>query len=140
MGRATLINSVALAIPSYSMSSFQIRSGLCDEMDALIRKFWWNPSKESSHVHSPLNWETLCQPKKNGRLGFKYFADFNLALLSKMAWWILEEEDSPCVQALKAKYKVVEIGCGLNNPESPLGFGKALSLQRELLVQVYAKE
>ncbi|KAK9984817.1 hypothetical protein SO802_034342 [Lithocarpus litseifolius] len=70
---------------------FRIRSGLCDEMDALIRKFWWNPSKESSHVHSPLNWETLCQPKKNGGLGFKYFADFNLALLSNMAWWILED-------------------------------------------------
>ena len=99
MGRATLINSFALDILSYSMSSFWIRSGpsgLCDEIGALIRKFWWNPSKESSHVHSPLNWETLCQPKKNGRLGFKYFADFNLALLSKMAWWILEKEDSPC--------------------------------------------
>ena len=29
-----------------------------------------------------------------------------MALLSKVAWWILNQSNKPCVQALIAKYKV----------------------------------
>ena len=46
-GKATLIKSVAMAIPVYSFSSSNIPTTICDKMDAFIRHFWWNPSKES---------------------------------------------------------------------------------------------
>ena len=39
VGRRTLINSVALSTPIYSMSSFFIPNKVCNKMDALTRRF-----------------------------------------------------------------------------------------------------
>ena len=38
MGHATLINAIALATPTYTMTNFQIPKDLCEELDASIRK------------------------------------------------------------------------------------------------------
>ena len=106
MGRATLVKSVALATPLYTMSSFLIPKCLCEEMDGILRKLWWSPSKNSNCYFTPLAWDNLCQPKYLGGLGFRHFSDINMALLSKVAWWILNQSNRLCVQALITKYKV----------------------------------
>jgi len=54
----------------------------------------------------PIAWSLLCWPPKEGGLGFRKFWDFNQALLSKLAWWILSGKDCLCVKVLRAKYKV----------------------------------
>ena len=38
-GRCTLIKSVAQAIPSYTMSTFEVPSKTCNNLDSLIRRF-----------------------------------------------------------------------------------------------------
>ena len=47
------------------MSLFSI----CDRMDAFIRRFWWNPSKESDRFLAWKAWDDLCVPKSLGGLG-----------------------------------------------------------------------
>ena len=42
-GRATLIKSVAQTIPAYHMSTIQFPKALCEQLDGVIRRFWWNP-------------------------------------------------------------------------------------------------
>lgn len=38
-GRSTLIKSIAQAMPTYVMSSFNIPTKICDKLDALARRF-----------------------------------------------------------------------------------------------------
>ena len=87
-GRRTLICSVAQSIPNYSMSTFSIPKKVCDNLDSLSRRFWWNPKKSEGHFLAWRAWDKLCYPKSRGGLGFKKAKDFNNALLAKLAWMI----------------------------------------------------
>uniref|UniRef100_A0A2N9FQH0 Aminoacyl-tRNA synthetase class II (D/K/N) domain-containing protein n=1 Tax=Fagus sylvatica TaxID=28930 RepID=A0A2N9FQH0_FAGSY len=85
MGRATLIKSVALSIPLYTMSSFKLPKKICQDLDAVVQKFWWNPRKEGNCFHTPLAWSELCRPQSHGGLGFRFFESFNEAMIAKLA-------------------------------------------------------
>ena len=41
-----LINSVAQALPNYTISSFNIPEKICDKLDSLTRRFWWKPKEK----------------------------------------------------------------------------------------------
>ena len=97
MGRATLVKSITLATSLYTMSCFLIPKSLYEEMDNMLKKFWWSPSKNSNRYFTPFAWDNFCQPKYLGELGFRHFSDINMALLFKVAWWILNQSNKPCV-------------------------------------------
>ena len=107
-GRRTLINSVALSIPIYTMSSFPIPNKVCDKMDGLARRFWWNPNKQEGRFLAWKSWDSLCCPSSIGGLGFKKSKALNSALLAKLAWMMASNRDSLCMRILRAKYKVKE--------------------------------
>ena len=85
-GRVTLIKLVAQAIPIYTMIAFQFPKNLCEQLEATVRRFWWNPKSKSSSYWTPISWSSLYKPQKVGSLGFRKFWDFNQSLLSKLAW------------------------------------------------------
>ena len=62
-GQATLIKSVALAIPTYIMAVCKFPKGLCEEMDSMLKCFWWGANQESSQYFTPTAWSKLCTPK-----------------------------------------------------------------------------
>jgi len=49
--REVLIKSVIQAIPTYMMNCFKLPRGLINELEVLIRKFWWGYSGDSRKVH-----------------------------------------------------------------------------------------
>lgn len=44
-GKEVLIKSVAQAVPTYSMACFKLPRGLCNELNALVRRFYWGSKK-----------------------------------------------------------------------------------------------
>ena len=105
-GRCTLIKSIAQALPTYSMSTFELPNKVCDKLDAQTRRFWWNPRNQNGRYLARKAWDYLCQPKKNGGLGFKHTKDFNEALIAKLTWMVVSNRDSLCMRCLRSKYKV----------------------------------
>ena len=46
-GREVIIKAVVQSIPVYSMSVFKLPVGLCKDIEAMIRKFWWGRDRKS---------------------------------------------------------------------------------------------
>lgn len=60
-GKETLLKSVAQALPSYAMSVFLIPLLVCQDLERLMSRFWWN----STHPNKrPIHWQ------KWGRISF----------------------------------------------------------------------
>ncbi|KAA3460220.1 reverse transcriptase [Gossypium australe] len=77
--------------------------GVCQDLENLMSKFWWQNSKTNKGIHW-CRWRELCIPKAQGGLGFKDLEFFNLALLAKQGWKILMQPNCLFVRVMKSKY------------------------------------
>lgn len=102
-GKEVLIKSVAQAIPVYSMSCFKLPRGLCQHLTSMIKAFWWG-SKRGKRKPYWVSWDTMSMPKYMGGLGFRDFEIFNLALLARQAWRVLENPELLSARILKSVY------------------------------------
>ena len=98
-----LIKSVVQAIPTFSMSCFRLPKGLCEQINATVRKFWWG-CKAGERKTCWVSWSEMTKPRYMGGLGFRDVELFNLALLARQAWRILQSPESLSSRILKARY------------------------------------
>ncbi|XP_028062862.1 uncharacterized protein LOC114266180 [Camellia sinensis] len=116
-GREILIKSVAQSIPTYIMSCFQLPDMICEEIDSMVRNYWWG-ERESKRKNHWKNWRALCDPKWLGGMGFRSLKAFNKALLAKQGWRLISAPDSLLARILKAKYyphtSFLQAGVGSN--------------------------
>ncbi|CAL1394093.1 unnamed protein product [Linum trigynum] len=101
--KEVLIKSVAQAQATYTMSVFQVPDGVIDELRKAISSFWWGQQKEERRITWKA-WKKLCKPKEEGGLDFRDLKTFNLALLGKQIWNLLQNPTSLAARVLKAKY------------------------------------
>ena len=103
VGREVLIKSVIQVIPTYAMSCFKLPTTLCHEIEILVRKFWWGQRGDQRKVHW-VRWEDLCNHKDQGGMGFKDLTMFNEAMLAKLSWQFLQDDNSLFFRVFKARF------------------------------------
>lgn len=102
-GREILIKAVAQTVPPYTMSCFQLPKTLCQDLESMMRNFWWG-QKDSENKIALVYWRKMCWSKLQGGMGFRNIQAFNLAMLAKQGWRILTNPDSLMARVFKAKY------------------------------------
>ena len=118
VGREILIKAVVQTIPTYTMNCFKLPIGLCEEIEGLIRRFWWGQREERRKIHW-VRWKELCKPKGEGGIGFKDLALYNDVFLAKQAWRLLQNRNSLLYRVFKPKF--FPHGTILEAPQSQIG-------------------
>lgn len=82
------------------MSVFLLPIKLCNELNTMCAKFWWEQTNNDCKIHW-LSWDKLSLPKAQGGMGFRTLRAFNLAILAKQGWKLLKEPGSLLHRCLK---------------------------------------
>jgi hypothetical protein len=102
-GKEILIKAVPHAIPTFAMGCFDLTKTLCDQISSMICRYWWNKQEGKRKIHW-IWWEQIIKSKKEGGLGFRDIYAFNIAMLAKQGWRLLQNAESLCARVLQAKY------------------------------------
>lgn len=101
--RVTLIRSVLTSIPIYLFSFFRVSNGVVDKLVKLQHRFLWGGGPNHNKI-AWIRWETVCLPKEKKGLGLKDIKTFNLALLGKWKWNLLQHQGELWARVLESKY------------------------------------
>lgn len=89
-GKEVLLKAVLQAIPTYSMGIFLLSISISKRLNQLMRKFQQSFNEDHSKTHW-LKWEKLTKGKDQGGPGLRDLRSFNLALLTKQSWRIIQK-------------------------------------------------
>lgn len=97
------VKSVVQTLPTYTMGVFLLSKGFREKYERMIQEFWWGDDEGHMKVHW-MSWERMIKPKRAGGIGFRDMHLFNLALLARQGWRLIQKPDSLCARVLKSKY------------------------------------
>ncbi|XP_058757341.1 uncharacterized protein LOC131630579 [Vicia villosa] len=107
-GRMTLLKSVLGSLPIFTLSFYLAPKKVVREINRIQSHFLWGGVEEKKCIHW-VRWEDVCTPIDKGGLGLKNLEVFNIAILCKWKWRILEESNSFWYRMLKARYGDIKL-------------------------------
>ena len=99
----TLIQLVLTLIPIYFFFLFRVPKSVADKLVRLQRRFLWGGGPDQNKI-AWVRWETVCLPKEKGGLGIKDINNFNLALLRKWRWKLMQHKGELWARVVESKY------------------------------------
>lgn len=103
-GREILLKNVIQAIPLHAMSLFLLPKETAKEIERAMNSFWWRGETRGRRGINWKEWNHLTLPRFKGGLNFRNIRDFNLALISKQFWRLMQNPTSLVARVYKAKY------------------------------------
>ena len=132
-GKEVIIKSILLALPTYVMSTFLLPLEICKNLASAIAQFWWSSNLPKRGIHWA-KWEKVCQPKEEGGIGFRLIHEFNLALLAKQLWRLVQYPDSLVARVLRGRYYRMTSPLGVISASSPSYVWTSIYATRKLLL------
>lgn len=102
-GKEVFLKSVIQSIPTYAMSCSLFLITLCQKIERASSQFFWGSTIEDRKNHWAA-WDVLTTSKAKGGIGFRELHLFNLAMLARQWWNLLQNQKLIIFQILKAKY------------------------------------
>jgi hypothetical protein len=102
-GKEILLQAVLQAIPTYTISVFQLPKTLCKVINSMMSKFWWGHKENTSKI-AWTNWNQLGKNRDNGGLGYRDLEAFNSALLAKQGWRLFTQPETLVARVYREKY------------------------------------
>ncbi|KAA3469492.1 reverse transcriptase [Gossypium australe] len=136
-GKEVFIKSVLQAIPNYAMNCFLLPKSFCEELEAIFAKFWWQHGKKKKGIHW-CQWKFMCRSKEEWGMGFRNMSQFNISLLAKQGWRIINNEESLVARFRKYMFLYVEKHMGSNRYfEKKVCFGELVQETVCLLIRMH---
>ncbi|XP_026434041.1 uncharacterized protein LOC113331533 [Papaver somniferum] len=103
LGRTVMDQSVLGSLASHHLAVFPMPKEITDKLDNLQMRFWWGKKEEEKGCYTK-GWKDIALPKELGCLNIRRTDVLNLALLTKLAWRLLENPDDKWTAILRGKY------------------------------------
>lgn len=94
---------------SFSHASAEVANSGAQGLDKSIRQCVWGSLPEKQKIHL-VCWEILCKSKEDRGLGLRRSEDMNKAMLTKLAWRLINEEEAAWCKIMRPKYGQDNLG------------------------------
>ena len=114
------------------MSCFLLPQDIIKKMSSAIARFWWSSKKNNLGLHW-IAWDKICIPKTEGGLGFRDLKSFNIALLAKQLWRLVQHPSSLLAKVLKGRCFRNSNPIDVEKPSNPSYVWRSLMAAKPLL-------
>lgn len=91
-GRLDLIRSTLNSFHLFWTSCFLMLKSCLDELEKIIRNFFWGCFGEHSKKMKPISWNKICKPMVMGGLGLKSLNSLAASAFEKELWFIASQK------------------------------------------------
>lgn len=102
-GRLIMIKHVLGLIPPYYMATSIIPRKVLDRPTRTMQNFWWGHATEVRKTHF-INRRTFEKSKEAGGPGIRFLQHLTRAMIAKLIWKFMEDEDCLWAQLMRAEY------------------------------------
>lgn len=91
-GRLYLIRSTLNSFHLFWTSCFLMLKSCLDELEKIIRNFFWGSFGENSKKMKPISWNKICRPMVMGGLGLNSLNSLAASALEREVWFITSQK------------------------------------------------
>lgn len=102
-GRRQLVNVVLMSVCVYWSQVFLLPKKVLQQVNAIYRSFLWTGTCNSTRP-GYVSWDSVCNPKSAGGLGFRSLARWNMVMIGKQAWHVAMKSDNLWVKWIHSMY------------------------------------